>query len=103
MPQNILQQNIIKELGLEKLPDERKLALLDKMSELIQKRVVSRLLQVLKGKDKEELEQIMAQKDLQEKLGQFLQEKVPDLEEIVKAEIIKFKQEAKDKVEELGV
>ncbi|MAG44707.1 hypothetical protein CL633_02355 [bacterium] len=103
MSDDILKQNIIKELGLEKLPDERKIALLDKMSELIQKRLILRVLEILQEDDKKELEKIMEQKSAPDKVGQFLQKKVPNFEEVIKEEIIKFKQEAKNRVEELKV
>lgn len=98
--QDILQQNIIKVLGLEALPDERKLALLDKMTDLVQKRVSLKILEQLQENDKQELEQIM-KKGSPEKLGAFLSKKVPNLEELLKQEITTLKQEMKNRVKGL--
>ncbi len=88
--QDLLEENIIKLLGLETLPDERKVALVEKMTELVQKRLSLRLMQELNNEDGEEMARI---EKTPIAMMNFLSEKFPNLEEIVNEEIIKIKQE----------
>jgi hypothetical protein len=90
--QTILKQNIIKVLGLEDLPEKRKLALIEKMTEIIQKRLLIRITEELKEEDKDEFIKISETKD-EKALSDFLQTKIPNLDKIILEEIIKFKQE----------
>ncbi len=57
--QEILKQNIISALGIDSLPDEEKAALIDQMGELVEKRVVLRLMQELPKEAHEEFEKLM--------------------------------------------
>lgn len=92
---NILQKNIIKELNLEMLDDGKKIALLDKMSEVIQKRMTLRVLEKLSETDQDEFEKIMDKEP--DKVSDFLQSKIPEFTEIIQEEIIKLKSEMIDK------
>lgn len=96
--QDLLQDNIIELLGLQTLQDERKQALVDKMTELVQKRLVLRLMEQLADEDAKkmaELEQTPVE------MMNFLSEKFPNLEDIVNEEIIKVKQEMFEATEQV--
>jgi len=93
MPQDFLQADLIAELGLEDLPQEKKNDLILRIGELIQQSIILRVLDELNEKDKEEFDKVLAE-DNSEKTLAFLQSKLPNLEEIVKEEIIKFKKDA---------
>ncbi|MBT5338453.1 hypothetical protein HN858_04310 [Candidatus Falkowbacteria bacterium] len=96
--QDLLQDNIIELLGLQTLPDERKQALVDKMTELVQKRLILRLMEQLADEDAKkmaELEQTPVE------MMNFLSEKFPNLEDIVNEEIIKVKQEMFEATEQV--
>jgi hypothetical protein len=84
----ILNQNIIKLLGIEALPEERKAVLLESVSNLIQKRIMLRVMDKLKDEDKEEMIKI---ENNEEKAAEFIASKVPNLEQIMQEEVIKAK------------
>ncbi|MFH1838018.1 MAG: DUF5663 domain-containing protein [Candidatus Kuenenbacteria bacterium] len=90
--QIILKQNLIKVLGIEDLPEERKLALIEKMTEVIQKRLLVRITEELKEEDKDEFIKISEEKN-EKALIVFLQTKISNLDKIILEEIVKFKQE----------
>jgi len=95
MDPSIIQQNIIDLLELKNLPEEKKSALLEKMVEIIQNRITLRILDALSEKEKEELDKLMDAKK-EEKIDQFLREKVPNFDALTIAEILKFKEEMVD-------
>ena len=85
-------ENIIKLLGIESLPDERKTALVERISELVQKRLLLRLLDSLVGSDQDELKILLDRGD-QAALQGFLVNKAPDLATWAADEVIKIKKE----------
>lgn len=89
------EQNIINILGIEALPDERKIAIIERVSELVQKRLFVRLLDFLNASDKEELTRFLDSGD-QKGLGDFLQEKVPNFADWIEEEVRKIKKELAD-------
>jgi len=99
---DILRKNIIVELGLQDLPEERKLNLLSKMSELIQKRVLLRTIRSLSVADKQEFDKLLGKENEQE-IYQFLINKVPNIDEITDEEVIKFKEEIIEYVRNLNL
>jgi hypothetical protein len=86
----IMEENIIELLGLQALPYEKKTRLLEQMSNLIQQRIMLRIMDQLKDEDKDKMAEI--EKDF-EKIANFLAEKVPNLEDIIKDEVLKVKKE----------
>lgn len=98
----ILQQNIIVLLGIEALSDEKKIALLDKMTELVQKRLLVRVLKELPEKDRSDL---FAAVDTDDKtaMEKVLSGKVPNITEMIEEEIVKLKEEMKGVVETITV
>jgi diaminopimelate decarboxylase len=98
----ILQKNIIKELGLENLPEERQMKIILGMGRIIQQNVILRVLDELKEEDKDEFDKFLAQKgDDQEAIFNFLQSKIPNLDSIINEEIEKFKKEGIDFIEKV--
>ena len=95
LDKKILQQNIISELNLEMLDDDKKIALLDKMSEVIQKRLTLRVLEKLSETDQDEFEKIMDKEP--DKVSDFLQTKIPEFTEMIQEEIVKLKKEMIEK------
>lgn len=102
LEQKKLEENIISLLGIEALPDEQKLALLDKMSNLAQKRVSLRILERL---DKDEQESFSAGVDKgdEKKVKDILDAKNIDVMAIAQEEIGKLKNELKNVVDGLGL
>ena len=86
------QQNIINILGIQSLPDERKAALVDKMSDLAQKRLLVRILESLDKKSRGEFEKLLDQND-QAAINEFMSAHVPNLQDWLVEEVHKIKQE----------
>lgn len=91
--QDSFQKDLIAELGLQDLPEDKKEQLILKIGELIQQNIILRVLTELNDKDKDEFDKVLAQEDGEKTLA-FLQSKLPNLEEIFKEEIAKFKESA---------
>ena len=88
---DILQQNIISALKLEALEDDKKIVLVDKMSEIVQGRLTLRVLEEMSENDRNEFEKILDSSP--EGASDFLQKVFPDFLEIVEEEVVKLKQE----------
>ena len=92
-----IQKNILAELELLPLPEEKKVALLNKMVELVQKRLLLRIVDSLSEEDAAELEKIA--EDDKDRLFQFLQKRIPeDIEAMVQEEVNRVRQELKELV-----
>ena len=99
LDKKILQKNIISELNLEMLDDEKKVALLDKMSEVIQKRMTLKVLEKLSDSEQDEFEKIMDKEP--DKVSDFLQTKIPEFTNMLQEEIIKLKSEMIEKFKDI--
>lgn len=98
----VLQQNIIVLLGIEALSDEKKIALLDKMTELVQKRLLVRVLKELPEKERGDLFAAV-DKDDKTAMEKVLSGKAPNIAGMIEEEIINLKQELKGAVDALAV
>ena len=104
MTQNsdVLRKNILVELGLQDLSEDRKIDLLSKMSDLIQKRVLLRVIKSLGVEDKQEFDRLIGTEN-EKAIFKFLISKVPNIEEITDEEVIAFKEEVVEKVKSLNL
>jgi hypothetical protein len=92
--QQLAQVDLIKELGIDKLPRERQEELLAQMGEIVQQRILLRLLEELPEEDKDEFAALLeANQDNPEVVEMFLKEKVPNMDVLAMEEIGKYKSE----------
>ena|SRR3989338_8023341 len=98
-PQEIINENIIAALGLQSLALEKKQEVLEKLVELVQKRIMLRVMDGLSREDGEKMSGL--EKNPMEMLA-FIAEKFPNFEEIVKEEVEKVKEEALAAAEQAG-
>lgn len=97
-------QDLITELGLHNLPEPMKVHLIMKWGSLVQKDIIMRVLRELSESDKEELDRLLAKPgDNFEAVYALLESKMPNLDEIVKEEIDKFRVEMLDNFKSLGL
>ncbi len=103
MTQNndLLKKNILVELGLQDLPEDRKLNLLSRMSDLIQKRVLLRVIKSLGVEDKQEFDRLIGTEN-EQNIFRFLISKVPNIDQITDEEVISFKEEVIEQVKSLN-
>lgn len=89
------QQNIIKILGIESLPDEKKVEMVEKISTLVQKRLLLRLVESVPADKQNELSGLLEKPD-QNQFNAFLAANAPQFPEWLAEEVTKVKQELAD-------
>jgi len=103
MPKSI-KDNLISQLGLDDLPQEKKIELMMKWGDIVQKDIIMRVLKELPENNKVELDRLLAAEgDNFKEIYKFLEGKMPNLDDIVKEEIEKFREEIKDSAKKLGI
>lgn len=92
--QELAQVNLLKELGIDQLPKQRQEEVLIQMSEIIEQRIILRLLEELPHAEKQMLSGMIQEDDQHnEEIELFLKEKVPQLDKIALEEIGRYKGE----------
>jgi len=89
---NLDQQNIIRSLGLESLPEERKIAVIEKMTTLLQKRLMVRMVTALDASKQAELADALENPE-SEAAQVFISQNFPDFPKWIEEETGKLKQE----------
>jgi hypothetical protein len=87
----LLNVNLVKELGLDSLPQEKKAALINQMSEVVENRINLEILSLLSEDQKKELDKVL---DSDGDMLAFLKSNVPNFEILVAETIANFKKEA---------
>lgn len=95
METKINQQNIVSLLGIESLPDEEKLKIIDKVTSLVQKRLLVRIYDSLQADKQEEFGKLLESENSQA-LSDFLEQNVPNLQEMMDLELSQVKAELGD-------
>ncbi|MBI2355661.1 MAG: hypothetical protein HYV13_00455 [Candidatus Doudnabacteria bacterium] len=85
-------QNIINVLGIQSLPEEQKISLLEKISELVEKRLLVRVLNSFSEQKKKEFEDLLDTEN-QEAVNVFLGKNAPEIGAWLNEELVKVKQE----------
>jgi hypothetical protein len=78
-----LSTNIIARLGLQNLSEEKRLELLEHMAQLVEKRVILRLMEAMSEEDAAAAEKLA---DQPEELLKFLASRVPDVSSVIAEE-----------------
>lgn len=89
----LLNIDLVKELGLDQLPPEKKSALIDQMSEVVESRINLEVLSILTEDEKKELDKVL---DSDADMVQFLRSKIPNFDLMVAETIANFKKEVLD-------
>jgi hypothetical protein len=87
-----ISQNLIKELGIENLPSEQQSEIVMETGRIIYQNIITRVLETLSKDEADEFEKFLGKNmEDQDKIYEFLKTKIPNIDEIVNEEIIKFK------------
>ena len=89
----LLNINLVKELGLDSLPREKKDLLISQMLEVVESRINLEVLSILSEEDKKELDKVL---DSGEDMVVFLRSKIPNFDLMVAETIANFKKEVLD-------
>ena len=98
---DLLNANIIELLGLQNLPRERQLTILNKMMDLIQKRITLRMLNEMNEKEKKEAEKVFTSGTQEEQMN-ILNAK-GNFQKLMEEEIVAVKKETVDLVGGLDI
>lgn len=92
--EEVLGTNIIAELGLEALPEERRMAIIQKLTDLVQQRVMLKIAETMSDADAQALQSLIEEKgESDQAVVTFISEKVPGLADMVLQEVTNVKQE----------
>ena len=94
------QQNLIGILGIESLPEERKLDLLNKVTVLVEKRLMIRIFDSLPEADQNTFTQLLDKED-QAGINEFLAAKAPNLADWLQEETNTIKEELAGAVKDI--
>ncbi|HAZ28407.1 MAG TPA: hypothetical protein DCY48_01365 [Candidatus Magasanikbacteria bacterium] len=87
---NFIHDHIIQLLNLDYLPDSQKAQLLDQMTELIQKKLLVRVFDLVSSEKQEELKKIL-ETGTDEDLQVFIRHDVPNFLDILQEEVVAVK------------
>jgi len=90
MISELLNVDLVKELGLESLPKEKREALTNQMANALESRVSIAVLSRISDEEKKELNSLL---DADKDVTAFLKEKVPNFDVLVAETVAGFKQE----------
>ena len=97
--QKYLQVNLFEELGFEHITAEQRVAFLESFLDVIQKKVMIRLLAEMSESDKDELETLTTNHpDDEVAVATFLQRAVPNFQAIAEEEIAQYKKQLIDRM-----
>ena len=94
MEQDLNKENIIKILGIESMPDERKVQIVNQVTELVLKRLMIRILEVLDEAKQKEFAALL-EKGEQQGIAGFIQTNVPNFPQWMNEELQKIKGDLK--------
>lgn len=89
----MLATNIIDLLGLQSLPEGRKVDLVNRMAEVVQDRISERVHEALSAEDRAKLDAMIDGGSSEDEVNAFLQKAVPDFNVIAGEEVLRFKQQ----------
>jgi len=94
MNSNIVDIDLLAEIGMDKLPVEEQAAMMQEMGDSIMGAVMVRVVPMLDEASQKELDTLLEGADDPQQLQDFLNAKVPEFQQIVTEEVENFKQEA---------
>ncbi|MCK4355295.1 hypothetical protein KAW43_03075 [Candidatus Parcubacteria bacterium] len=90
--QTIQFRDLFKELGMESLPIEKQAGIIEKVSRIVYKKILLRIMDKLSDEDAIEIDALLEKKDY-EKVDEYIRDKTPDFITILKEEIEKVRTE----------
>jgi hypothetical protein len=99
---NPIQQQILKAYGIEGMNEEQQKDAIEKIGGIIYQEVLMRVVGAMSDAEQDEFEALLDKDSDPETLFQFLKSKVPDLENIIKEETEKFRNESADIMSQIG-
>jgi len=92
---NKMQEELMRDLGMDGLSEEQQQELIVKMTEAVLKRIFLETLEKLSEEDKKTYEEMIEKQEDPGKLENFLAEKIPNYDKMVAKIVTDFKEEIK--------
>lgn len=89
-------ETLIKELGLDELPEDEKLELHDRISTTLLQTIIIRVTELMDDSDALEFGRLIESEEDENLVFDFIKEKVPEFQEIAKEEVERFKNDSSD-------
>ncbi|MFA6251243.1 MAG: DUF5663 domain-containing protein [Candidatus Paceibacterota bacterium] len=99
---NQINKNIVLTLGINALPVEKQKEAMERLGAIVYQEVMLRVLDILTEEEKDEFEKQIEKDSNPEAMFEFLSGKIPNLEEIVKGEAEKLREESAEIISEIG-
>lgn len=99
---NQINKNIVVTLGINTLPVEKQKEAMERLGSVVYQEVMLRALDILTEEDKNELEKQIEKDPNPEIMFEFLSQKIPNLEEIVKEEAENLREESAEIMNDIG-
>ena len=99
---NKINKNIVLTLGINNLPVEQQKEAMERLGAIVYQEVMLRVLDILTDEDKDEFEKLIEKNPEPESLFEFLSEKLPNFEEIVKEEAERIRGESAEIMSDIG-
>ena len=99
---NEINKNIVITLGINSLPVEQQKEAMERLGAIVYQEVMLRVIDILTEENKDEFEKLIEKDPNPETMFEFLSEKVPNLDEIVREEAEKLREESAEIIGEIG-
>lgn len=93
--EKLLKQNVLEILGVDKLPKARQTQLLSEIIVILQDRMILRVVQSIPEEKRDEFYALVDTAD-DDKITKFIEQYIDNLEELIKEEAVKLKEELKE-------
>lgn len=90
--EELLQKDLFKELGLDGMPTEEKLGLAADISKVVMQGMFLKVMEHLKPEDRVELDKMTTGGAEPEVVQQFIESKIPNLEDVLKEAVAEYKE-----------
>lgn len=94
MDDKLMNQDLLKELGIDKLPPEKAEEMVATIGRILYQAVLIRVMERLSDPEKDEFAALLDKEADEDAIYAFLTAKVPDLNALVEEEVAKFKTES---------
>lgn len=94
--QNIINKNIISELGIDLLPEAKQIEMLEQVGRIVFQGVLISALEIMDEKSKDEFEKVLDKGVGADEVIEFLKLNLPNFNEIVEKQVVKIKQQSLD-------
>ena len=86
-------EDLVKEMGIDSLPEDKKNSLLIKMTDALLKRIFIETMEKLDDQGRDEYGEMMEKNPTPEEVESFFSERIGDYDELVRKTIVDFKNE----------